>query len=231
MLDPVAEAQTTPTATIAVNPDAVTERVQLDDTSWVDVTRGWLLGADALFDHLYANVAWQGSRLFKYDHFIEEKRLGAMWSRGRPLPHPALAEVHKAIQRTYKVEFGGFGMIQYRDGNDGQAFHRDTDMKWLDETVIAILTLGAQRPWYLRPWAAKFDPTMSKGPSHDLKPAGGDLLVMGGRCQADWQHSVPYLNRTPNVGVRISLQWRWTSKRGKPFVGGSYSAPLKYSGR
>ena len=55
------------------------------------------------------------------------------------------------LQHRYGVQFGWFGMIQYRDGTDGQAFHRDTDMRWLDDTVIAILTLGAQRPWLLRP--------------------------------------------------------------------------------
>jgi alkylated DNA repair dioxygenase AlkB len=208
------------------------ERIQLDETSWVDVCRGWLQGADALYDGLSTGVAWQSSRLFKYDHWVEERRLGSMWTYGRPLPHPALAEVHKTLQRRYKVEFRGFGLIQYRDGRDGQAFHRDTDMKWLDDTLIPILTLGATRPWLLRPWSAKFrsgvDETPGKGATHDLQPGHGDLIVMGGRCQADWQHSVAYLGRQ-RVEPRISLQWRWTSRRGKPFQGGSYSAPLTYS--
>jgi alkylated DNA repair dioxygenase AlkB len=207
------------------------ERIQLDEHSWVDVCRGWLQGADALYESLRTDVAWQTSRLFRYDHWVEERRLGSMWSYGRPLPHPALAEVHKTIQRRYKVEFRGFGLMQYRDGRDGQAFHRDTDMKWLDDTLIPILTLGATRPWYLRPWASKFkgaDEQPGKGATHDLQPGNGDLIVMGGRAQADWQHSVPYLARQ-RVDPRISLQWRWTSRRGKPFVGGSYSAPLTYS--
>ena len=30
------------------------------------------------------------------------------------------------------------------------------------------------------------------------------------------------------VGTRISLQWRYASRRGRPFVGGSYRAPLTY---
>lgn len=212
--------------------EPVFERVQLDETSWVDVCRGWLRGADELFEALRSDVAWQANRLFKYDHWVEERRLGSMWALGRPLPHAALAGVHKALQRRYKVEFRGFGLIQYRDGRDGQGFHRDTDMKWLDDTLIPILTLGAQRPWLLRPWSAKFrngiDDTPGRGATHDLCPASGDLIVMGGRCQADWQHSVPYLTRQ-RVDTRISLQWRWTSRRGKPFQGASYAAPLTYS--
>ena len=120
-------------------------------------------------------------------------------------------------------------MIHYRDGRDGQGFHRDTDMKWLDDTIIAILTLGARRPWLLRPRANRYEHSEGRGATHDLKPGSGDLIVMGGRCQADWEHSVPYLPGRP-VGIRVSLQWRWTSRTGRPFVGGSYRAPAFYGG-
>jgi alkylated DNA repair dioxygenase AlkB len=214
---------------VGVNPDAVVDRVQLDEGSWVDVVRGWLDGASDLFDHLRDGVAWQTSKLFRYDHWVEERRLGAMWRPGTPLPHPALAEIHKGLQRSYRATFEGFGLMQYRDGRDGQAFHRDTDMRWLDDTVIAILTLGATRPWLLRPRASRHDHGELRGATHDLAPGAGDLIVMGGRCQADWEHSVPYLMRDRATGIRISLQWRYTSRRGRPFMGASYRAPLTYT--
>jgi len=216
---------------IGIDPAAEITRVQLDDTSWVDVGRRWLTGADTLFEALRAGVAWQASRLFRYDHWVEERRLGAFWRRGLPMPHPALVEVHKALERRYQCQFGGFGLMQYRDGRDGQAFHRDTDMRWLDDTVIAILTLGTTRPWYLRPHTAKFDQSPGRGATHDLAPGSGDLIVMGGRCQADWQHSVPYLLRQEGVGIRISLQWRYARRTGRPYMGASYGAPLTYSSR
>jgi alkylated DNA repair dioxygenase AlkB len=91
-----------------------------------------------------------------------------------------------------------------------------------------VLSLGAQRPWLLRPWSSKFDDSPGKGATHDINPGPGDLLVMGGRAQADWQHSVPYLGDR-HVGERISLQWRFANKVGKPFIGASYRAPLHYS--
>jgi len=208
------------------------ERIQLDETSWVDIARGWVTDADDLFAALLDNVAWQASKLFRYDHWVEERRLGSMWRPGVPLPHPQLADVHRALQRRYKVRFDGFGLIQYRDGSDGQAFHRDTDMRWLDDTVIAILSLGTQRPWLLRPRANRHSHSTEpgRGATHDLAPAPGDLIVMGGRCQADWEHSVPYLPDRA-VGTRISLQWRHATRTGRPFVGAGYRAPVHYGRR
>jgi alkylated DNA repair dioxygenase AlkB len=194
------------------------ERVQLDDTSWIDVHRGWVEAelAAELFESLSSGLAWQSSRLFKYDHYVEENRLGAGWRPGTPVPHPALVDVHRRVRHETGAPFEGPSFNLYRDGNDGQAFHRDRDMRWCEDTVIAILTLGATRPWLVRPRSHRHsvDETRYKGTTHDLRPASGDLLVMGGRCQADWEHSVPPI-RQP-VAPRISVQWRWTSKRGRP---------------
>lgn len=209
--------------------DVAVERLELGDGAWVEVARGWLTGADEVYEHLRTEVAWQTSQLFRYDHLVEERRLGAMWRTGMPLPHPALAEATRVLQHRYRATFDGFGMIQYRDGRDGQAFHRDTDMRWLDDTVIAILSLGAQRPWQLRPRSARHRDVPGKGATHDLAPGPGDLLVMGGRCQADWEHSVPYLGAASTVGPRISIQWRFARRTGRPFQGAGYRAPLHYS--
>lgn len=227
---PVAPAPRPIGSGAAIDPDVEFERVALDEGSWVDIARGWVTGADEVYEALQGGVPWQTSRLFRYDHWVEERRLGYFWRPGAPLPHPILKDVHRALQRRYRAQFGGFGMLQYRDGRDGQAFHRDTDMRWLDNTVIAILTFGARRPWLLRPRVNRYEHTEHRGATHDLQPGPGDLLVMGGRCQADWEHSVPYLGGRP-VAPRISLQWRHAWRTGQPFVGASYRAPLTYSHR
>jgi alkylated DNA repair dioxygenase AlkB len=136
--------------------------------------------------------------------------------------------VHRFLQHHYRVTFDGFALNWYRDGRDGQAFHRDRDMQWLDETVIAILTLGATRPWLLRPRANRYAHDLpDKGAVIDLAPGSGDLHVMGGATQAGWEHSVAQIGRP--VGGRISVQWRWTSRRGRQERGGSYRKPRHYS--
>ncbi len=214
--------------------DVAVERIALDAHSWVDVGRGWLEGADELFEHLREHIPWSTSRLYRYDHFVEERRLGASWRRGSPLPHPVLADATRWLQSRYGAYFESFSLILYRDGRDGQGFHRDTDMRYLDDTVIAVLSLGAQRPWLLRPHASKLSHGPLQGATHDLAPASGDLIVMGGRTQADWQHSVPYLadlRGSAAVAPRVSIQWRFARKTGKPYIGAPYNAPLHYGQR
>jgi alkylated DNA repair dioxygenase AlkB len=214
----------------AVRADVEFERLWLDETSWVDVARGWVAEPVEAFRALRAGTAWQSSRIFRYDRWVEEPRLGAMGRPGPSAAHAVLTETHRALQRRYGVTFDGFGLALYRDGRDGQAFHRDRSMRWLEETVIGVLTLGGQRPWLLRPRANRYaHESDNDGATHDLAPAGGDLFVMGGRCQADWEHSVPKVRGV--VAERISVQWRWTSRRGRPVEGANYNAPRFYSRR
>jgi alkylated DNA repair dioxygenase AlkB len=199
------------------------ERHALDATSWVDVARGWLRDPDEVYAALAATVPWRQAALWLYDHPRLENRLSASVRPTLAGPHPAVLETHKALRRHYGVELGGVGLSYYRDGRDGLGAHRDSDLRWCDDTLIAVLTLGADRPWLLRP--ARGD-----APPFDVAPRSGDLLVMGGRSQADWLHAVP-----PVPGLRegrISVQWRWTSHAGRPERGGGSRAARRYgSGR
>src|SRR5256885_2332160 len=96
------------------------------------------------------------------------------------------------------------------------------DRVWLDETSWVDVARG---------WLAGADgghgALLHHGAVRDISPASGDLLVMGGRAQADWEHAVPKVR--DRVGPRISLQWRWTSRRGRPVQGPSYRAPRNFS--
>ena len=198
---------------------ATTERVWLDDTSWVDVARGWLADADDVHAALLERAPWHQGRLWRYERSVEEPWLSAP-ARDLAGLHPSLLEAHRSVHRQYGVTFDRPALAQYRDGRDSVAFHRDRELRWLEDTVIAVLTLCAQRPWLLRR-------RRTERATHDLSPASGDLLVMGGRCQADWEHSVPKV--ATSVRPRISVQWRWTSRRGRPEIGPSYRAPRSYT--
>jgi alkylated DNA repair dioxygenase AlkB len=207
--------------------DPVVHRIALSDGAWVDVVRGFVEGAGPLYETLVDDVSWSQGRIFRYERWDDEPRLGA-WFRGVDTgPDPVLVDATRWLSHRYGVRFDGFALAWYRDGRDGQAFHRDRDLRYLDDTIIAVLSLGARRPWLLRPGGNRHRHDELNGATHDLAPGPGDLLVMGGRCQADWEHSVPKVHRP--VAGRVSVQWRWTSRRGRPVVGASYRAPRHFS--
>jgi alkylated DNA repair dioxygenase AlkB len=187
----------------AVDPTVPFERLWLDDVSWVDVARGWLHGADTLLDALIESVDWEQHRRWMYERMVDDPRLSRWISADEPLPHPALTPVRSALEARYDVPLGGIGLNYYRDGRDSVAPHRDRELRHLDDTLIAIVTLGAERPFLIRPRGG--------GKSRDTSPASGDLLVMGGRTQVGWEHGVPKVKR---AGPRISVTWRWSSEKG-----------------
>ena len=191
----------------------------MDERSWVDVARGWLPEADELYAVLAEKAPWKQGTVWRYDHTWDEPRLSAWIRPGPTAPHPLVTLVHKELRRQYGVALDGASLCWYRDGNDAMAPHRDDDLRWCEDTVIAILTLGARRPWTLGPRA-------QRTVAHDIAPASGDLLVMGGATQMSWIHGVP---RVPGLrDGRISLQWRWTSKTGRPITGGRSGSDRNY---
>jgi alkylated DNA repair dioxygenase AlkB len=199
----------------------VFERIELDGGSWIDVARGYLPDADEVYAHLEATVPWQQGKVWRYEKWVAEPRLS--WGASRTNPgHVVLLDVQRDIERRYKARFDGFGINYYRNARDSVAMHRDREMRWLDDTVVAILTTGAQRPFVVQ----RRDARDGAGAT-DLSPASGDLMVFGGRFQADYLHGVPKVQHA--VRGRISIQWRYTSKRGRRDTNPGYYAPREFS--
>jgi alkylated DNA repair dioxygenase AlkB len=213
---------------VAVVADPVVERLALDERSWIDVVRGFMPDADQVRDDLLAGTRWEQGRVFRYERYVDEPRLGA-WQRGADR-HPALVEAQQWISHRYRVLFDALALARYRNERDGVGFHRDREMKWLEDTVIGVLTLGQQRPFLVKRINGPRDGLEEQTDGAiDLSPASGDLLVMGGRCQSDWLHAVPQ-GRVP-MRERVSVQWRWTSKRGRPDTNPGFYAPRHFSKR
>jgi alkylated DNA repair dioxygenase AlkB len=209
--------------------DASVERLDLGSGAWVDVVRGLVTDADRVHEELVGQVQWRQGRVFRYERWLAEPRLGG-WQSG-PARHPALVAVQDWLRRRYRVPLEGVALARYRHGGDSLGLHRDRELRWLEDTLVAVLTLGARRPWVLAPVGAArrgFDDGSDvPAGAVDLGPSGGDLVVMGGRCQAAFQHGVPKV-RDRAVGERISAQWRWTSRRGRPDLAPGYRAPRRY---
>ncbi|MFJ3803832.1 alpha-ketoglutarate-dependent dioxygenase AlkB [Streptomyces sp. NPDC090088] len=178
-------------------------RTVLGYGAWIDVLPGWLSGADVLFERLAADVPWHAERRTMYDNVVDVPRLLAFYGAGDPLPHPVLAEAREALTRHYAGELGEpfatAGLCHYRDGRDSVAWHGDRIGRGArEDTMVAILSVGAPRDLLLRP--------LRGGPSVRRPLGHGDLIVMGGSCQRTWEHCVPKTARA--AGPRISVQFR-----------------------
>ncbi len=176
-------------------------RLDLDDRTWIDHAPGWLSGADRLFDELTAELPFrQRTGIRMYDQIVDEPRLSAWWSlaSGQPEPVSVLREMRELLARRYDEPFDSIGFNLYRDGNDSVAWHGDRHRHVVTNPVIAIVSLGAPRPLKLRPRGG--------GSSLSWSLGNGDLFVMGGACQHDWEHTVPKVRVTH--GPRLSITFR-----------------------
>jgi alkylated DNA repair dioxygenase AlkB len=182
-----------------LDPEAHFTRTRLDARSWVDRAPAFLLGSDTLLVDLVERVSWHQGRRWMFERMVDDPRLSHWFRRADPPPHPVLAAARATLEARYGVPLRGPALNYYRDGRDSVAPHADRELRELDDTIVAILTLGARRPFLVRPKGG--------GRSRDLAPGPGDLLVMGGRTQLEWEHAVP---KVRFAGPRISVSWRWS---------------------
>jgi alkylated DNA repair dioxygenase AlkB len=182
---------------------APVRRTELTAGAWVDVRPGWLTGAGILFERLVSGVPWRAERRQMYDRRVDVPRLLRFYDEHERLPDPILAQARETLSSHYAPELGEpfrtAGLCYYRDGKDSVAWHGDrTGRGSTEDTMIAIVSVGAPRALLLRP----------RGGGHTLRYAlgFGDLIVMGGSCQRTWEHAVPKTAKP--VGPRISIQFR-----------------------
>ncbi|MFF2652073.1 alpha-ketoglutarate-dependent dioxygenase AlkB family protein [Streptomyces sp. NPDC058045] len=178
-------------------------RTLLGAGAWIDLLPGWLTGADALFARLAEDVPWHAERRTMYEHTVDVPRLLCFYQACDPLPHPVLDTARAELSRRYRTELGEpfttAGLCYYRDGQDSVAWHGDTIGRGSrEDTMVAILSVGAPRDLLLRPRGG--------GPSLRRPLGHGDLIVMGGSCQRTWEHAIPKSTRA--TGPRISIQFR-----------------------
>jgi len=190
------------------------QRRQLGSGAWIDIRAGWLTDADTLYDELLSTIPWQAEQRQMYDRVLDVPRLVSFHDLvAQRAPHPALARLRVRLNDTYAGELGEpfttAGLCLYRDGSDSVAWHGDTiGRSRTEDTMVAVLSLGATRVFALRPRQADAAGTR---PSLRLPQVHGDLLVMGGSCQRTWEHAVPKTSRP--TGPRISIQFRTRNVR------------------
>ena len=174
-------------------------RIVLDERSWVDYCPGWLSGSDSVFELLASTGEWGQRLVTMWDREVLEPRLTAGWSPKAAEAPPVLAEMCRLLSQRYAVDFDSVWVNLYRDGQDSVAWHGDRNRLVMDRPMVATVSLGARRRFLLRPLG-------SSRIAHELMPGAGDLVVMGGACQQEWEHTVP--KTAKSVGPRMSVTIR-----------------------
>ena len=153
--------------------------------------------ASALFAWTLAHAPWTNETMWMYDHVVDVPRLVARY--GADALPPPIAGARDRIERLLGVRFTTVGLNYYRNGRDSVAWHNDHLDDMPPEPTIALLSLGATREMQVR---TKRRPRIT----HALDLEAGSLLVMSGRSQEYWEHTIAKTARA--VDARISIAFR-----------------------
>ena len=136
-------------------------------------------------------TCWVGPEPFRYSGGVEPTHA---WT-------PELADIGARAGDVAGVAFNSVLANLYRDGSDSMGAHRDDEPEFGARPVIASVNLGATRDFVIRN-----DVT---GERHVIALGHGDLLVMSGRSQLDWSHSVPKRARVARPRINLTYrQWK-----------------------
>ncbi|PHH93151.1 hypothetical protein CDD83_6 [Cordyceps sp. RAO-2017] len=122
----------------------------------------------------------------------------------RPLPR-CLDGLRRSAEAATGCRFNFCLVNYYASGADGIAFHSDDERFLGPDPAIASFSLGARRDFLL-----KHKPAPAAGTKPLKFPlASGDMVLMRGRTQSNWLHSIPKrTGRNEEDGGRINITFR-----------------------
>ena len=137
------------------------QHTDLGGGAWVDYLPHWLGGHEVVYRDLADAADWKQGRRLMYDRTVAVPRLTAPAPESGPGARVLLA-MGEALEEHYGVGFEGITLAWYRDGRDSVAPHGDRIGRLCDDTVVAIVSVGAPRRFLLHP----------AGGGRSLSPAG-----------------------------------------------------------
>ncbi|KAI8940494.1 hypothetical protein NX059_004174 [Plenodomus lindquistii] len=127
----------------------------------------------------------------------------------RPIPH-CLDTLRKMTEGTTGETFNFCLVNYYADGKDSISYHSDDERFLGTEPAIASLSLGAKRDFLMKHKAIPPQAGMEMPEIKPMKlPLGtGDMILMRGRTQANWLHSIPKRAGVDAGKGRINITFR-----------------------
>lgn len=169
------------------------------------------ISPDKLSSICFSNIEWKQDHIKFFGKSHPLPRLtswygdpGASYAysgiRSDPNPwNDGLLFVKAKIEDALGAYFNSVLLNWYRDGSDSLSWHADDEKELGPEPVIASATFGASRDFLFR----RKDGSKT---CVSLKLGHGSLVVMMGKTQQNWVHSVP--KRKGVSGSRFNLTFR-----------------------
>ena len=130
----------------------------------------------------------------------------------RPIPE-CLDALRRLTEGATGCQFNFCLVNYYATGDDSISYHSDDERFLGPDPAIASFTLGAKRDFLLR-----HKKTGSGHPSESkplkLPLASGDMVLMKGRTQECWEHSIPKRKGGESGNGRINITFRRAMVKG-----------------
>lgn len=142
------------------------------------------------------------------------KALPASTYKCKPRPLPECLDTLRILTENATGCKFNFALVNYySNGNDSISYHSDDERFLGKDPAIASFTLGAKRDFLLKhkPTPAH-DPSETKPLKYALGP--GDMVLMRGRTQSNWLHSIPKRKGGESEHGRINITFRRAMVRG-----------------
>lgn len=127
----------------------------------------------------------------------------------RPIPQ-CLDELRKVTEGTTGESFNFCLVNYYADGKDSISYHSDDERFLGQNPAIASFTLGAKRDFLMKhkPIAPKDNETTLDPGQLKLPLGSGDMVLMRGKTQSMWLHSIPKRAGVDANKGRINITFR-----------------------
>lgn len=135
----------------------------------------------------------------------------------RPLPK-CLNDLRLSTEAATGCQFNFCLVNYYASGSDSISYHSDDERFLGPLPAIASFSLGAKRDFLMK--HKPIAPNCNAPPPPETRPiklplASGDMILMRGRTQANWLHSIPKrTGKNAEDGGRINITFRKAMVRG-----------------
>ncbi|KEF60147.1 uncharacterized protein A1O9_04997 [Exophiala aquamarina CBS 119918] len=125
----------------------------------------------------------------------------------RPIPE-CLDFLRRVTEANTDTQYNFCLVNYYATGNDSISYHSDDEHFLGPDPAIASFTLGAKRDFLMRHKPPKDDGPVLETKDLKLPLASGDMIIMRGKTQSNWMHSIPKRKGAEADRGRINITLR-----------------------